>query len=157
MEHEETPRPEGGQPTPPPPPGGSTPPPPPASEPAPTYQQPPQAQGGYPQQYPQQQQPAPGPFQQFSGQPGTSPKNPVISLVASLIIPGLGQILNDDTQKGIIIMAAYFGSIILGGILLIVLIGIVLLLAAIPIWIYGMIDAYNGAKRWNVAHGFPAG
>lgn len=116
-------QPAGSAPPPPPPPPMSAPPPPPSSyQPAPTT--------GY----------ATGP----------APKNPVISLVVSLIIPGVGTIINGETGKGIAILVGYVVALFL----IFVLIGFLL---APAVWIYGMYDAYQGAKKWNVAHGFPPG
>ncbi|MDQ6692627.1 MAG: hypothetical protein M3Z13_07665, partial [Candidatus Dormibacteraeota bacterium] len=79
---------------------------------------------------------------------GLAPKNPVISLVVSLVIPGVGSMINGETGKGIAILVGYVVALFL----ILVLIGIVL---APAVWAYGMYDAYQGAKKWNVAHGFP--
>lgn len=109
-------------------------------------------QPGYPQQgyqqqpgYPQQQM---YPQQYGMGYPHqqVSPKNPGLALLASFFIPGLGSLINGSVAIGIIIMIAYFVS----WLLIFVIIGIPML---IVIWIWGMIDAYTGAKKWNIAHG----
>ena len=115
---------------PPPPPGGFAPPPPPQG-----YAPPPSG---------------------FAAPPGGFPttssgaKNPILSLVLSLVLPGLGTIINGETGKGIGIMVGFFVACIL----IVVLIG---LAAAPAVWAYGLYDAYQGAKKWNVAHGFPPG
>jgi TM2 domain-containing membrane protein YozV len=113
---------------------------PPAGAPPPTYQPP----AGAPQPGAQFQAPAGG------YTTAMTPKNPVISLVISLIVPGVGTIINGETGKGIAILVAYIVSLFL----IIVLIGILL---APAVWIYGMYDAYQGAKKFNIAHGFPPG
>ena len=56
------------------------------------------------------------------------------------------QMINGDTNRGILILALYLVS----ALAIIVLIGIPF---AIGIWIWGMIDAYQGAQAWNRAHG----
>jgi TM2 domain-containing membrane protein YozV len=75
-----------------------------------------------------------------------APKNPGLALVASFFIPGLGTLINGNVGLGIAIFAAYC----VAWILCLVIIGFVLLPA---VWVWGMIDAYQGAKKWNTAHG----
>lgn len=75
-----------------------------------------------------------------------APKNPALSLLGSFFIPGLGQLMNGDTSKGIIMFLGYLFSFLL----MFVLIGF---LTAPAIWIWGMIDAYQSAQRWNLQRG----
>ncbi|WP_235498802.1 hypothetical protein [Knoellia sp. Soil729] len=75
-----------------------------------------------------------------------APKNPAISLLGSFFIPGLGQLMNGDTGKGIVMFLAYCFSFLL----MLVLIGF---LTAPAIWIWGMFDAYRSAQRWNLRRG----
>ncbi len=49
-------------------------------------------------------------------------------------------------RRGAIILGVY----VLGWILAIVLIGIPILIGA---WIWGLVDGYLSAQRWNLAHG----
>lgn len=124
----------------------------------PNYPVPQQPAYPHPQQqmYPQQQPGYPQPGYQQPGYPQAygagypqqqvAPKNPGLALVASFFIPGLGSLINGNAVLGIVIFAAYC----IAWVLTMVLIGIILL----PIiWIWGMIDAYQGAKRWNAKHG----
>ncbi len=74
------------------------------------------------------------------------PKNPALGVILSFFIPGLGSIVNGSTGRGVIILALY----ILGWILALFLIGIPLLVGA---WIWGLVDGYLSAQRWNQAHG----
>ena len=74
------------------------------------------------------------------------PKNPAISLIVSLFLPGVGSMINGETGKGALILGLY----ILGVILTLVLVGFLIMLG---VWIWGMVDAYQGAVRWNAAHG----
>ena len=96
-----------------------------------------------PQAQPWQPMPAHG---QGMPQPVVAPKNPAVCLVLSLLIPGLGSIVADNTSTGVLILVLYFVSVILS----IFLIGIPF---AIGIWIWGMVDAYKSAQKWNAAHG----
>lgn len=78
--------------------------------------------------------------------PFVAPKNPALSLLASFFIPGLGQLMNGDTGKGVGMFLGYAFSFIL----MFVLVGF---LTAPAIWIWGMIDAYQSAQRWNLQRG----
>ena len=66
-------------------------------------------------------------------------KNPTISAVLSFVIPGVGQLYNGDTLKGVIVLVAVvLGAIATGGLLY------------IPIMIYAVVDAYQVAKgKWS--------
>ena len=75
-----------------------------------------------------------------------APKNPAVSLLISFFIPGVGSLVNGDTQTGVIILVIWIVGIVTS----IFFIGIALILAA---WIWGMIDAYQGAQRWNARYG----
>ena len=69
-------------------------------------------------------------------------KSTGIAAIASVILPGLGQIYNGQIGKGImfIILAIIFG------VLVILLIGLILY----PLfWAYNIYDAYNTAKKIN--------
>lgn len=69
-------------------------------------------------------------------------KNPGIAAVLSFLIVGLGQVYNGEIGKGIVLILIYF--IALGTIL----IGIGIFLVPV-LWLYGVLDAYNTAKRLN--------
>jgi TM2 domain-containing membrane protein YozV len=69
---------------------------------------------------------------------GSNPeKNPIISLILSFFISGLGQVYNGETLKGV---ALFFGTII--GYMIFVIPGVI-------VWVYGMYDAYTTAKKMN--------
>ncbi len=74
------------------------------------------------------------------------PKNGAVGVLLSFFIPGLGSIVNGSVGMGLVILAADFVS----WLLVLVLIGIPLVFA---VWIWGMIDGYLSAQRWNRAHG----
>lgn len=105
--------------------------------------------------YPQQPMQAYPPYQQpphhghgYSGYPQmyVAPKNPALMLLASFFIPGLGSMLNGETGKGVGILIGYICSVFL----IIAFIGI---LGVFGFWIWGMVDAYQGAQKWNARHG----
>jgi TM2 domain-containing membrane protein YozV len=75
-----------------------------------------------------------------------APKSPAASVLLSLFIPGLGSMVNGNVGVGVAILILN----IVGWILAIALIGIPL---AIGTWIWGLVDAYQSAQRWNRAHG----
>jgi hypothetical protein len=75
-----------------------------------------------------------------------APKNPAVSLLISFFLPGVGSMVNGDTQTGVIILVVY----IVGVVGSFFLIGLPVALGA---WIWGLIDAYQGAVRWNARYG----
>ena len=75
-----------------------------------------------------------------------APKSPAVSLLVSFFIPGVGSMINGDVGTGVAILVLY----IVGWLTSFFLIGIPL---AIGAWIWGLIDAYQGAQKWNRAHG----
>lgn len=107
-----------------------------------------------PQRYGQQYAPwqqaqewTPLPMQGYEMQPmAVAPKSPAGSVLLSIFIPGLGSMVNENAGVGVTILILN----IIGWILAIVLIGIPLVLGS---WIWGLVDAYQSAQRWNRAHG----
>jgi TM2 domain-containing membrane protein YozV len=97
-------------------------------------------------QSPPAAQPAQPSFQQPAPQATVAPKSPGLALLASFFFPGLGTLMNGEAGKGIGIFAGYFVSWILA----FLLIGIPFL---IGFWVWGMVDAYIGATKWNARHG----
>jgi TM2 domain-containing membrane protein YozV len=69
-------------------------------------------------------------------------KNPGVAAVLSALFVGLGQIYNGEIAKGLMFMVAYFVSIIL----IFLLIGFI---TTPLLWIFGIYDAYDTAKRIN--------
>jgi TM2 domain-containing membrane protein YozV len=96
------------------------------------------------QPQPQQWEPLPQPGVAY--QPMVAPKSPALSVLLSVFIPGLGSMINDHVGTGVTILVLNFVGIVLS----LVLIGIPL---AIATWIWGLVDAYQSAQRWNQAHG----
>ena len=95
----------------------------------------------------QAQEWTPLPLPGQAAQPMTvAPKSPGVSVLLSVFIPGLGSMVNDNAGTG----AAILILNIVGWLFAIFLIGIPL---AIGTWIWGLVDAYKSAQRWNRAHG----
>ena len=64
-------------------------------------------------------------------------KSSFIAILCSLFVPGLGQVYNGETEKGVIIfLATLIGTFIL-------------IIPGVIVWIYGMYDAYTIAKKMN--------
>lgn len=76
-------------------------------------------------------------------------KSPVLSLILSFLIPGLGQFYNGHIEKGIILIVGYFLFIFLTVILTFILVGFFLAIIPFLIWVFGMYDAYVSADRIN--------
>lgn len=75
-------------------------------------------------------------------------KEPALGLVASFFIPGLGSIINGDVGRGVGILIGY----VVGVLLSVILIGIPV---ALGLWIWGMVDGYQGAVARNRLNGYP--
>jgi TM2 domain-containing membrane protein YozV len=75
-----------------------------------------------------------------------SPKNPGVALLVSFFFPGVGSMMNGDGGKGAIILIGYILSWAFVW-------TFVAILAILGFWIWGMVDAYKGAQRWNRKHG----
>ena len=75
-----------------------------------------------------------------------APKSPGLALLASFFVPGLGQLINGQAGKGIVMFLLYAFSFVL----MFLLIGF---LTAPAVWIWSMVDAYRGAQQWNARHG----
>jgi TM2 domain-containing membrane protein YozV len=70
-------------------------------------------------------------------------KDSRLSLVLSFLFPGLGQIYNGDTEKGILFVlsgavSCVIALLFLGG-----------LVAGSAVWVWSMFDAYMVAERTN--------
>ncbi|RSL32126.1 hypothetical protein D7Z54_17005 [Salibacterium salarium] len=72
-------------------------------------------------------------------------KNPVIAVVLSALLCGLGQMYNGQIGKGILFAVIQFINVLL----FMVFIGYVTYLI---FWIYNMIDAYKQAEKRNENH-----
>jgi len=78
----------------------------------------------------------------MSTQPPKFYKNPSTATILSFFFMGLGQIYNGQIGKGIIFIILYGISV--------VLMWVVIGLVTTPIlWIWGMVDANNSAKKIN--------
>jgi TM2 domain-containing membrane protein YozV len=91
--------------------------------------------------------PYPGGYGYPAGPPmAVAAKNPAVSLLVSFFIPGVGSMINGDTGTGIVILVIWLISFPL----MFVFIGFFTLIGA---FIWGLVDAYQGARRWNARHG----
>ncbi len=70
-------------------------------------------------------------------------KDARLSLILSMIFPGLGQIYNGQTDKGILFLIAGAASCAM---ILLFLLG---LAAGSAVWVWGMVDAYRTAEKLN--------
>lgn len=79
-----------------------------------------------------------------------APKSPAVSLIVSLFIPGVGSLINGDTGIGLTILLLWLLSIGLDFTVVGLVVGVPL---GIAMFVWGLIDAYQGAQRWNARHG----
>lgn len=64
-------------------------------------------------------------------------KNPAFAAGLSLLFPGLGQVYNGETGKGVLVL---FG--VLAGLL-------VMLIPGVAVWLFGIYDAWATARKMN--------
>jgi TM2 domain-containing membrane protein YozV len=102
-------------------------------------------QYGQPQQY-GQVQPYGQPQAGYPVRQVVAPKNPAVGVILSFFIPGLGTMVNGSAGRGVLILALY----LVGWVLSFFLIGFPIVLGA---WIWGLVDGYTSAQRWNRQHG----
>ena len=79
-----------------------------------------------------------------------APKSPAVSLIVSFFLPGVGSMINGDVGIGITILLLWLLSFGLDATLIGLVVGVPL---GIGMFIWGLIDAYQGAQRWNRKHG----
>jgi TM2 domain-containing membrane protein YozV len=75
-----------------------------------------------------------------------APKSVALCVLLSVVIPGLGSLVAGNTRNGLIILI----GMVISAILVVVVIG---LLGMIGFYIWGLVDAYQSAQRWNLEHG----
>jgi TM2 domain-containing membrane protein YozV len=85
-------------------------------------------------------------YQAMPVAPVIVPKNGGLGVLVSFFIPGVGSMINGSAGLGVAILICYAVS----WLLTLVLIGIPLVFG---VWIWGMVDGYLSAQRWNRAHG----
>lgn len=70
----------------------------------------------------------------------------IVPAVGSALVPGLGQLINGETDKaiGVFVVSVVAGLSLLGAI---PLIGTLAYLIGLATWIYGVTDAYVQGKR----------
>jgi TM2 domain-containing membrane protein YozV len=76
-------------------------------------------------------------------------KEPLLSLVLSLLFPGLGQIYNGQIKKGIILLVITAALIVLIIMTMWILIGFCFMIIPVVLWLYGIYDAYTEARNIN--------
>jgi TM2 domain-containing membrane protein YozV len=79
-----------------------------------------------------------------------APKNPAVNLIVSFFIPGVGSMINGDVGIGVTILLLWLLAIGLDITVIGLILGVPL---GIAMFIWGLIDAYQGAQRWNRRHG----
>jgi TM2 domain-containing membrane protein YozV len=79
-----------------------------------------------------------------------APKSPAVSLIVSFFLPGVGSLINGDVGIGITILLLWLLALVLDVTVFGLIVGVPL---GVGMWIWGMIDAHQGAQRWNRRHG----
>jgi len=69
--------------------------------------------------------------------------NPILALIISFFLPGIGTVYAGNIMKGIIIFVV---ALILGALATVFLLGIIAYILYVIVWLYGMYDAYTTAQ-----------
>src|SRR2546421_6353965 len=77
--------------------------------------------------------------------PPARPRDPLVSMLASMFVPGLGTMLNGEIGRGLGILSGFVTSCVL----VLELIGIP---GVVGFWAWGLVDAYRSTVRWNRRH-----
>lgn len=83
---------------------------------------------------------------------GGSTKSPILAAILSALVCGLGQVYNGRTVRGVILFVLICIVFALGSVLGALTLGLGLVPFAIvggAIWIFGVLDAFNGSRRVN--------
>lgn len=90
----------------------------------------------------------------YMGQAQVAPKSPGVALLASFFIPGLGTLMNGESGKGVMIFLGwFFGLAFFFAFTWLLLIGLLGLPFVFGFFIWGLVDAYSGARKWNARRG----
>jgi TM2 domain-containing membrane protein YozV len=73
--------------------------------------------------------------------------DPVVAMIVSFLVTGVGQMLNKQVVKGIVLLVSQVFSAVIGFVTLIFGIGLLFLLLAFVIWLVSVIDAYKIAQK----------
>jgi len=74
---------------------------------------------------------------------GEKVANPILAVVISIFLPGIGSVYAGKTMMGIIIFVVY---LILLALYYMLGMNLILSILALIVWIYGLYDAYTTAK-----------
>lgn len=69
--------------------------------------------------------------------------NPILALIISFFLPGIGTVYAGNVMKGIII---FIVALILGALVAVFLLGFIAWILYVIVWLYGMYDAYTTAQ-----------
>jgi TM2 domain-containing membrane protein YozV len=74
---------------------------------------------------------------------GEKVANPILALIISFFLPGIGTVYAGNVMKGIII---FIVALILGALVAVFLLGFIAWILYVIVWLYGMYDAYTTAQ-----------
>lgn len=83
--------------------------------------------------------------------PAVKKKRPLLASFLSFLAPGIGQYYNDQWQKALILLAAYFILGVIAVYFMLQTLGVFLVPVLIVIWLFSIYDAFREAKKINRA------
>ena len=75
------------------------------------------------------------------------PKSPILALILSCFISGLGQLYNGEIGKGVGFLIAYF--VAWACFWALIWLPVIHWIPSAVVWVWGMVDAYQSAERIN--------
>jgi len=75
------------------------------------------------------------------------PKSPILALILSFFISGLGQLYNGEIGKGVGFLIAYF--VAWACFWALIWLPVIHWIPSAVVWVWGMVDAYQSAERIN--------
>ena len=76
-----------------------------------------------------------------------SAKSPIVALILSFFISGLGQLYNGEIGKGVAFLIGYFVAWVCFWAL--IWLPVIHWIPSAVVWVWGMVDAYQSAERIN--------
>ena len=76
-----------------------------------------------------------------------SAKSPIVALILSFFISGLGQLYNGEIRKGVAFLIGYFVAWVCFWAL--ILLPVIHWIPSAVVWVWSMVDAYHSAERIN--------
>lgn len=90
---------------------------------------------------------------QGAGPMSVAAKSPALAALASFFITGLGQLINGQGMRALVIFGTQVAMVMVSILLTFILLGWIMWLPITIFQLWQVYDAYKGAQNWNAQHG----